>query len=136
MGLNFSTKTGLVLAVVGLLAIFAGISLFLQAPNELLNTDIDCEDNLGNGVIDPDCETEDDFGIGSCFGGLILIGIGIGTLISALVSIVAGGVTSLSVSSPSEIVIQCPHCNSTLEMPSNASGLFDCPDCNEEFQWN
>ena len=87
-------------------------------------------------MIDPDCETEDDFGIGSCFGGLILIGIGIGTLISALVSIVAGGVTSLSVSSPSEIVIQCPHCNSTLEMPSNASGLFDCPDCNEEFQWN
>ena len=136
MALNVSTKTGIVLAVIGVLTVFAGIALFKQAPDDFSSTDIDCEDNNRNGVIDPDCETDGDFGIGACFGGIIIAGIGIGIIIASLVSILAGGVSSLTVSNAIEIIIHCLHCNSTIEMPLDASGLFDCPHCNEEFQWN
>ena len=136
MGLNVSTKTGIILAIIGVITVFAGIKLFTQAPDDLFGSDIDCEDNNSNGVIDPSCETDGDFGIGACFGGIILAGIGIGIIIASLVSILAGGVSSLTVSNATEIIIHCPHCNSTIEMPLNASGLFDCPHCNEEFQWN
>ena len=133
MGLNVSTKTGIVLAIIGVLTVYAGITLFTQAPDDLSSTDIDCSDNL---VIDPSCDTDGDFGIGACFGGIILAGIGIGIIIASLVSILAGGISSLTVSNATEIIIHCPHCSSTIEMPINASGLFDCPHCNEEFQWN
>ena len=136
MALNVSTKTGIILAIIGVLTVFAGIALFNQAPDDFSSTDIDCEDNNRNGVIDPDCETDGDFGIGACFGGIILAGIGIGIIIASLVSILAGGVSSLTVSNATEIIIHCPHCSSTIEMPINASGLFECPHCNEEFQWN
>ena len=87
-------------------------------------------------MIDPDCETDGDFGIGACFGGIILAGIGIGIIIASLVSIFAGGFSTLTVSNATEIIIHCPHCSSTIEMPINARGLFECPDCNKEFQWN
>jgi len=136
MALNVSTKTGIILAIIGVLTVFAGIKLFTQAPDDLFGSDIDCEDNNSNGVIDPSCETDGDFGIGACFGGIILAGIGFGIIIASLVSILAGGVSSLTVSNATEIIIHCPHCSSTIEMPINASGLFECPHCNEEFQWN
>tara|TARA_B110001450_G_C17372837_1_gene380392 strand:- start:44 stop:475 length:432 start_codon:yes stop_codon:yes gene_type:complete len=33
------------------------------------------------------------------------------------------------------VVIQCPHCNLEVELDDGKSGLFDCPHCQEEFQW-
>ena len=103
-----------------MIAIIIGISIFSQAFSGLGESvdEIDCSDDTNNYQIDPSCDTEGDFGIGACFGGLIISGIGIGILISSLVSLVAGGVSgSSAVTISNTISIECPHCN-------------------EEFQWN
>mgnify|MGYP001290857382 FL=1 len=34
------------------------------------------------------------------------------------------------------VVIQCPHCVEDLELEDGASGLFDCPYCGKDFEWN
>ena len=101
MALNVSTKTGIVLAVIGVLTVFAGIALFKQAPDDFSSTDIDCEDNNRNGVIDPDCETDGDFGTGACFGGIILAGIGIGIISLPTSATRLGGESSRSLLSTS-----------------------------------
>ena len=33
------------------------------------------------------------------------------------------------------VVIQCPHCAKSVELESGAFGLFDCPYCDEEFEY-
>ena len=33
------------------------------------------------------------------------------------------------------VVIECPHCNEDLEMDDGAHGLFECPYCQNEYQW-
>ena len=33
------------------------------------------------------------------------------------------------------VEIQCPHCDETVELENDVSGLFDCPHCEEEFSW-
>ena len=33
------------------------------------------------------------------------------------------------------VVIQCPHCYKDVELESGVSGLFDCPYCNNEFEY-
>lgn len=33
------------------------------------------------------------------------------------------------------VVIQCPHCYEDVELENEASGLFDCPLCNNEFEY-
>ena len=33
------------------------------------------------------------------------------------------------------VVIQCPHCYKDVELEDEASGLFDCPYCNNEFEY-
>ena len=137
--LNLSTKTGIVLAIIGAITIIIGISVFSQAFSGLEDSvdDIDCSDAANYEQTETPCDTEGDFGLGACFGGLIISGIGIGILVSALVSLVAGGVSGSSAVTISNVIsIECPHCNSTIEIQSNASGLFDCQHCNEEFQWN
>tara|TARA_B100001758_G_C18067692_1_gene431532 strand:+ start:195 stop:602 length:408 start_codon:yes stop_codon:yes gene_type:complete len=34
------------------------------------------------------------------------------------------------------VEIQCPHCGEDIELEDEASGLFDCPYCNDEFAWD
>ena len=34
------------------------------------------------------------------------------------------------------VVIQCPHCGEDVELEDDASGLFDCPHCHNNFDWN
>lgn len=34
------------------------------------------------------------------------------------------------------VVIQCPHCGEDVELEDDASGLFDCPLCGNNFDWN
>ena len=31
--------------------------------------------------------------------------------------------------------IQCPHCSGDIDLADDASGLFDCPHCDEEFEY-
>ena len=33
------------------------------------------------------------------------------------------------------VVIECPHCDEDLEMDDGAHGLFECPYCQNEYQW-
>ena len=33
------------------------------------------------------------------------------------------------------VVIQCPHCGEDVELEDGTSGLFDCPYCDGEFEW-
>ena len=33
------------------------------------------------------------------------------------------------------VEIQCPDCDEDIELDDGASGLFDCPHCDEEFSW-
>ena len=33
------------------------------------------------------------------------------------------------------VVIQCPHCYKDVELEDGVSGLFDCPYCNNEFEY-
>ena len=32
-------------------------------------------------------------------------------------------------------IIQCPRCDGDVELPNGAVGLFDCPHCNNEFEY-
>ena len=34
------------------------------------------------------------------------------------------------------VEIQCPHCDEGIELEDDVFGLFDCPFCEEEFEWN
>lgn len=34
------------------------------------------------------------------------------------------------------VELLCPHCEEEIELPDDASGLFECPFCNGEFEWN
>tara|TARA_B110000444_G_C18620228_1_gene491802 strand:- start:168 stop:572 length:405 start_codon:yes stop_codon:yes gene_type:complete len=34
------------------------------------------------------------------------------------------------------IEIQCPHCEEDIELDDGAYGLFDCPQCGENFSWD
>tara|TARA_B100001996_G_scaffold217502_1_gene167229 strand:+ start:265 stop:957 length:693 start_codon:yes stop_codon:yes gene_type:complete len=33
------------------------------------------------------------------------------------------------------VVIECPHCEEHIELDDDASGLFECPFCEGEFEW-
>ena len=33
------------------------------------------------------------------------------------------------------VVILCPHCSRKVELADGSPGRFDCPHCEEEFQW-
>ncbi len=33
------------------------------------------------------------------------------------------------------VVIQCPHCGKNVELEDGASGLFDCPQCEQDFSY-
>ena len=33
------------------------------------------------------------------------------------------------------VEIQCPHCEDNIELEDGEFGLFDCPSCNQEFEW-
>jgi hypothetical protein len=33
------------------------------------------------------------------------------------------------------VVIECPHCEEHIELEDDASGLFECPFCEGEFEW-
>ena len=33
------------------------------------------------------------------------------------------------------VEIQCPHCSSDIELDEDASGLFERPHCNKEFEY-
>ena len=33
------------------------------------------------------------------------------------------------------VEIKCPHCNKDIELDGGESGLFECPYCDEEFNW-
>ena len=33
------------------------------------------------------------------------------------------------------VVIECPHCSEDIEMDDDAYGLFDCPYCDNEYEW-
>lgn len=33
------------------------------------------------------------------------------------------------------VVIECPHCSEDIEMDDDAHGLFDCPYCDNEYEW-
>ena len=33
------------------------------------------------------------------------------------------------------VVIECPHCSEDIEMEDDAYGLFDCPYCDNEYEW-
>ena len=35
-----------------------------------------------------------------------------------------------------EVDVDCPHCGGRINLGTNASGAFDCPLCNEQFEWN
>ena len=34
------------------------------------------------------------------------------------------------------VEVDCPHCGGRINLGTNASGTFDCPLCNEQFEWN
>jgi hypothetical protein len=34
------------------------------------------------------------------------------------------------------VEILCPHCEGDIEVNDDASGVFECPLCNGEFEWN
>lgn len=34
------------------------------------------------------------------------------------------------------VEIQCPHCGESIELEDGIFGLFGCPFCNEEFEWD
>jgi len=34
------------------------------------------------------------------------------------------------------VEIQCPHCEQGIELDDDDSGLFECPFCEREFEWN
>ena len=34
------------------------------------------------------------------------------------------------------VEIECPHCDEGIELEDDVFGLFDCPFCEEEFEWN
>ena len=34
------------------------------------------------------------------------------------------------------VEIQCPHCVESIELEDGIFGLFECPFCNEEFEWD
>ena len=34
------------------------------------------------------------------------------------------------------VELLCPHCDEEIELPDDASGLFECPYCEGEFEWN
>ena len=34
------------------------------------------------------------------------------------------------------VEIQCPHCVESIELDDGIFGLFECPFCEEEFEWN
>ena len=38
-------------------------------------------------------------------------------------------------SKPAMVIIQCPHCGHDIELEDGASGLFDCPYCDNEFSF-
>jgi hypothetical protein len=33
------------------------------------------------------------------------------------------------------VEIQCPHCDENIELEDGSYGLFDCPFCGDEFEW-
>tara|TARA_B100001559_G_C16187673_1_gene478412 strand:- start:51 stop:443 length:393 start_codon:yes stop_codon:yes gene_type:complete len=34
------------------------------------------------------------------------------------------------------VEIQCPHCIESIELDDGVFGLFECPHCEKEFEWN
>ncbi|HQL71219.1 MAG TPA: hypothetical protein PLA77_10330, partial [Bacteroidales bacterium] len=35
-----------------------------------------------------------------------------------------------------EIIIDCPHCSTKLSVPSDKHIMFNCPNCNNEFEYD
>lgn len=90
--LNSTSKTGLVLLIVSLGALLAGLVLFKGAYGDFNDTSTECDepiwvDNWGS---DRGCETEGDYGFQSFCCGIILIFVGIGVGISAVISLITG----------------------------------------------
>lgn len=94
-GLNMTSKTGLVLLVASICSLIGGYVLFNNAMSDFDDTSTECDealwiDNFGE---DRGCSTEGDYGFGAfCCGGLlILVGLGVG--ISAIISLITGALS-------------------------------------------
>ncbi len=90
--LNTTSKTGLVLLIVSLVALLGGLALFNGAYGDFNDTSTECDepiwvDNWGS---DRGCETEGDYGFQSFCCGIVLIFVGIGVGISAVISLITG----------------------------------------------
>ena len=104
-GMNTTLKVGFGLLFASLFVLFIGVMYFYGAINDFNDSGIDCEsDNDGSGGSNnvpgnpfslqfwglDDCSNEGDYGLGSLCCSCILMIIGVGVGISALVSLVSG----------------------------------------------
>ncbi|MBT3772174.1 MAG: hypothetical protein HOB52_05445 [Euryarchaeota archaeon] len=94
-GINATLKVGLGLLFGSILAIIIGFTFLNGAINDFGDNAAECDKGLWiDSLIDPpECSSDYDWGLGSLCCGIILILIGIGVGISAIVSLLTGAVS-------------------------------------------
>ena len=139
MALNGQTQFGMGMAALGAFLIICGGLWASTAFSDL-------DDSLNSAEYDENTtisSSEVSLGIFPCLGGLTMLTIGTYTLFASLIPIIAGGVKGVSLQDAkharkvdTNVLLECPHCSTEIQLPADASGLFACPDCEQEFEWN
>ena len=139
MALNGQTQFGMGMAALGAFLIICG-GLWASTAFSDLDDSLESADYSQSTGISYDGGS---FGIFPCLGGLTMLTIGTYTLFASLIPIIAGGVKGVSLQEPkharkvdTNVLLECPHCSTEIQLPADASGLFACPDCEQEFEWN
>lgn len=103
--MNTTLKTGFGLLIGSLILILSGVLLVMSAFNTASTGGVDCDKGLWiDSLIDPpECESDNDFGLSACCGGIVLFLVGIGLLIGATTTVLTGAVSGEKV-----IIIQQP----------------------------
>lgn len=135
MGLNSSLKVGITIAIIGAIITALGLFWASTAFDGFFDSvdSVDCDTNELTVI---ECDKKGDFGFLACFGGLGIAAIGGWALVASLIPIIGGGMQVVTNDVDDRVVVECPHCGVDIQLSSDASGLFECPECNQEFEWN
>ena len=103
--MNTTLKTGVGLLIASAILILSGVLLVMSAFDTASTGGVDCDKGLWiDFMVDPpECESENDFGLSACCGGIVLFLVGVGLLIGAATTVLTGAVSGEKV-----IIIQQP----------------------------
>jgi hypothetical protein len=138
MAMNGQLQFGAGMAVVGTIAFIVGLLWMSTALGDLGDSVDSLDYNPSDGTT-----ADGDFGFFACFGGMFLTAFGTYALFFSLIPLISGGMQGVNVSNKTpfnataaNVLLGCPHCNQEIQLPPGASGLFECPGCQGEFEWN